>query len=379
MIDRRSFLNLATLASLTPATVVEAFQASPPPPTKRLLELNAYALDAETPLDLLTAYITPNDVFFVRSHYIPTRVDPHTWTLTVDGTVSKPLRLPLADLQKLPRVEATCVLQCAGNGRSLFRPTMPGVQWRHGAVGNARWGGVRVEDVLRQAGLKGAARHLHTFGSDVPPRQVPPFHRSLEIEKVLQDGIIAFEMNGELLSHDHGAPARLIVPGWAGDHWMKWLRQISPSAAPQTGFYMDTAYRYPPRAGNPGQTFKPEEMEPVTELFVKSTITSAPLRARVGEPLTVRGCAFSGAPDIARVEVTENGGLTWRPADLDRQHDPYAWRLWSYTWTPESAGVHRLAVRATDSRGGVQPKEPAWNQSGYLHNGWHSVTIEVRS
>jgi DMSO/TMAO reductase YedYZ molybdopterin-dependent catalytic subunit len=376
-VNRRAFLKLASLASLTPALSVEAPHAAPTLSPKRLLQWNAYPLDAETPLDLLTPYITPNDLFFIRSHYIPTRVDPDRWTLTIDGAVSRSMRLTLADLRKLPRVEATCVLQCAGNGRSLFRPPMPGVQWRHGAVGNARWGGVRVKDVLERAGLKGAAHHLRTFGCDTPPRQVPPFHRSLEIEKVLEDGIIAYEMNGEPLSHDHGAPARLIVPGWAGDHWMKWLRQISPSTAPQTGFYMDTAYRYPSRPGNPGQTVKPEEMQSVTELFVKSSITSSPPKARVGVPLTMRGFALSGAPDIARVDVTEDGGLTWRPAGLDRRHDPYAWRLWSYTWTPASAGVHRLAVRATDSRGSVQPKEPVWNPSGYLHNGWHSVTIEV--
>src|SRR5262249_47425229 len=154
---------------------------------------------AETPLDLLTSYITPTELFFIRSHYISTRVDPATWTLTVDGAVARPQRLTLADLRKLPKVEATCVLQCAGNGRSLFRPTMPGVQGRHGAVGNARWAGVRVKDVLARAGLKGDARHLHTFGSDSPPRQVPPFHRSLELDKALQDGIVAYEMNGEPL------------------------------------------------------------------------------------------------------------------------------------------------------------------------------------
>jgi sulfite oxidase len=375
--DRRSFLKLATLAAMTPAMVVDALHASHPVSAKRLLQLNAYPLDAETPLDLLNTYITPNDLFFIRSHYTSTRVNPDTWTLTIDGSVSSPMHLTLADLLKLPKVEATCVLQCAGNGRSLFKPTMPGVQWRHGAVGNARWGGVRVKDVLERAGLKGSARHLHTFGSDVPPRQVPPFHRSLEIEKVMQDGIIAYEMNGEPLSHEHGAPARLIVPGWAGDHWMKWLRRISPSPAPPTGFYMDTAYRYPARAGNPGETLKPKEMKPITELFVKSTITSAPLEARVGAPVTVRGFAFSGTPDIAKVELSEDDGRTWRPAKLDPRHDPYAWRLWSYSWTPVSAGVRQLMVRATDARGSVQPREPAWNQSGYLHNGWHSVTVEV--
>lgn len=375
--DRRLLLKLATLASLAPPSIAEALQAANPPASKRLLQMNGYPLDAETPLDLLTSYITPNDLFFIRSHWIVAHVDPSTWTLTIDGDVSNPSRLTLADLKRLPKVEATCVLQCAGNGRSLFKPTMPGVQWRYGAVGNARWAGARVKDMLTRAGLKSSARHLLTMGSDAPPGQVPPFHRSLEIEKALQDGIIAYEMNGEPLSHDHGAPARLVVPGWAGNHWMKWLRQISPSSTPQTGFYMDTAYRYPPQPGNPGQAFKPEEMHPLTEMFVKSNIASAPTRARVGALIGIRGFAFSGAPDIAKVEITENDGMSWRTAELDRQHDPYAWRLWSYTWTPTSAGIHRLAVRATDSRGSVQSREPGWNQSGYLYNGWHSVAIEV--
>jgi DMSO/TMAO reductase YedYZ molybdopterin-dependent catalytic subunit len=366
--DRRSFLKLATIATVTPAVVVDALQTSHPPSAKRLLQLNAYPLDAETPLDLLNTYITPNDLFFVRSHFVSARVNADAWMLTIDGAVSRPMDLTLADLRKLPRAEATCVLQCAGNGRSLFKPTMPGVQWRQGAVGNARWSGVRVKEVLERAGLKGSARHLHTFGSDVPPRQVPPFHRSLEIEKVIQDGIIAFEMNGEPLWHEHGAPVRLIVPGWAGDHWMKWLKRISPSPTPQSGFYMDTAYQHPSRPGNP-----------ITELFVKSTITSAPLKARAGAPVTMGGFAFSGAPDIARVEVTEDEGHTWRSAELDSRHDPYAWRLWSYRWTPASAGVHRLMVRAIDSRGSTQPRDPVWNQSGYLHNGWHSITVEVRA
>jgi sulfite oxidase len=374
--NRRAFLKLTAAAALA-CRQINPLHAQGLEGRKRLLQLNAYALDAETPLDLLTSYITPNDVFFIRSHYIATRVDPARWTLMVDGAVSRPLQLTLDDLRKFPRTDATCVLQCAGNGRALFRPMMPGVQWRYGAVGNARWTGARVKDVVERAGLKGAARHLHTFGSDVPPRQVPAFHRSLEIDKVLEDGIIAYEMNGEPLSHDHGAPARLVVPGWAGDHWMKWLRRISPSMTPQTGFYMDTAYRYPSQPGKPGQAFKPEEMHPLTEMFVKSTITSASARARAGAPVTIRGFAFSGAPDIATVEVTDDEGATWRPADLDPQHDSYAWRLWSFTWTPASAGTRQLVVRATDSRGAVQPKEPAWNQSGYLHNGWHAVRIEV--
>jgi sulfite oxidase len=291
----------------------------------------------------------------------------------------RPLRLTLEDLKRMPRASATCVLQCAGNGRALHRPIVPGVQWRTGAVGNARWTGVRVRDVLERAGVKPGARHLHTFGSDDPPAKVPAFHRSLDLEKAVGDALIATEMNGEALPPLHGAPARLVVPGWAGDHWMKWLTRISPQPEPQKGFYMDVAYRFPKKPGEPGVAFKPEEMEPVTELFVKSNFTEFPASARVGTAVTVRGFAFSGAPDVAKVEISDDGGSRWREAELGREHDPHAWRLWSFRYTPRSAGTATLWARATDSLGRVQPKDPVWNQSGYLYNAWHSAAIEVRA
>ena len=370
-LSRRAFL-ATTAAGLAGAAIGAA------PPRPRMLQMNGYPLDAETPLDLLgRSYLTPNDLFYVRHHWNPTMPDPATWVLKVEGEVEKPLALSLADLKALPRASATCVLQCAGNGRAFQRPVVPGVQWRYGAVGNAKWTGVRVKDVLERAGLKAGAKHLHTFGVDAPPEKVPPFHRSLELEKVREDGIIAFEMNGEPLPPLHGAPARLVVPGWAGDHWMKWLGRISPQAAPQTGFYMDVAYRWPNAPGEPGVAFKPEEMHSLTELSVKSTITEAPKSARVGHAATLRGVAFSGSPDVAKVELSDDGGATWAPATLGRDHDPYAWRLWSFAYTPRRPGRATLLARATDSRGSVQPKDPVWNQSGYLHNGWQSVDIEV--
>ena len=187
------------------------------------------------------------------------------------------------------------------------------MQWRYGAVGNARWTGVRVRDVLERAGVKGGARHLHTFGADVPPLKVPPFHRSLELEKALADGLIATEMNGEPLPALHGAPARLVVPGWAGDHWMKWLMRLSRQAEPQKGFYMDVAYRFPMKPGEPGVAFKPEEMEPRHgALRQVEHHRRRPGAARVGSAVTIRGFAFSGAPDIASVEVSDDGGAHWQ-------------------------------------------------------------------
>jgi DMSO/TMAO reductase YedYZ molybdopterin-dependent catalytic subunit len=369
-LSRRRFLGVA--AGITAVAAV-------PSGRKRLIQMNGYPIDAETPLDELTTYITPNDLFFVRSHWNPTMPDRKTWALTIDGEVEKPLRLTAADLAKMPQASATCVLQCAGNGRSLHKPVVPGVQWGQGAVGNARWTGVRVRDLLERAGVKPGARHVHTFGSDDPPFQVPAFHRSVEIEKLLADGIVATAMNGVPLPPAHGAPARLVVPGWAGDHWMKWLTRLSPQPEPQKGFYMDVAYRYPKNPGAPGVAFKPDEMEPVTSLFVKSNVTEAPSEARVGSPVTLRGFALSGAPDVTRVEVSDDDGAHWSPAELGSEHDPYAWRRWSFQYTPRAAGTATLWVRATDSKGVVQPKDAVWNQSGYLYNAWPSASFEVRA
>lgn len=369
-VDRRDFLRWTAALSLAPAVALAK-------PSESLLQMNGYPVNAETPLELLTGYLTPNELFFVRSHWIPRTPDLAKWRLTVDGEVTEPVSFTLTELKKMPPAEVTCVLQCAGNGRALQTPIVPGVQWHYGAVGNARWRGVRVRDVLQRAGVKPAAKHLHTFGSDDPPGTVPPFHRSLELEKAMEDAILAWEMNGAALPVPHGAPLRLIVPGWAGDHWMKWLVRLSAQAAPQKGFYMDTGYRYPLKPGAPGVAFKPEEMAPVTELFVKSNITTAPKRVKAGSTHRIAGFAFSGAPDIAKVEVSDDDGATWHEAELDPRHDPYAWRLWSYRWTAPAAGQARLLVRATDSRGATQPRETVWNQSGYLFNGWHAADVEV--
>jgi sulfite oxidase len=193
---------------------------------------------------------------------------------------------------------------------------------------------------------------------------------------VIRDGVIAWEMNGEALPAVHGAPVRLVVPGWAGDHWMKWLDRLSPAAEAQKGFYMETAYRFPKKPGEPGVAFKPDEMEPVTSLFVKSSITDAPRTAAAGSRVVVRGVAFSGAPDIARVEARLDGG-EWQAAELDPRHDPYAWRLFTFSFRPSKPGTVNVTFRATDSSGSIQPKDAIWNQSGYLYNSWPSVDIEV--
>jgi len=376
-VDRRRFLQLSAAASLAPGALIGNTKSREGASGGYMLQMNGYAVNAETPLELLTDYITPVELFFVRSHWIPRTPTLRQWRLTVDGEIGESLRLSVDDLRRMRVTEATCVLQCAGNGRGLYTPTLPGVQWRYGAVGNARWRGVAVKDVLERAGVKPSAKHLHLFGSDDPPAKVPPFHRSIEMEKAMDDAILAYEMNGQPLNAMHGAPLRLVVPGWAGDHWMKWVVRLSAQPEPQKGFYMETAYRYPLKPGEPGVTFKPEEMRPLTELAVKSNITTAPKQMKAGASKTISGFAFSGAPDIEKVEISDDDGATWQLAELDPRHSPYAWRRWSYRWTPRAAGKARLFARATDVRGSVQPRESVWNQSGYLYNAWHSVDIEV--
>lgn len=378
-LDRRRFFALAGAAALVPQALLGGVSEAVPAARRRMIQKNGYPIDAETPLDALTTYLTPNDLFFVRHHWNPQYPGRKGWGLVVDGEVERPLHLTIEDLRRMPRASVTCVLQCAGNGRGLYKPTVPGVQWSYGAVGNARWTGVRVRDILERAGWKSSAKHLHAFGSDKPPVKVPPFYRSVEIEKALEDAIVADEMNGEPLPPLHGGPARLVVPGWAGDHWMKWLERLSPQPEPQKGFYMETAYRYPKELGAPGVVIPAAEMRPVTELFVKSNFTETPSRARAGSPVVLRGFAFSGAPDVAKVEISEDDGQTWLAAELDSRHDPWAWRLWSLRWVPSVPGPHTLWARATDSRGAVQPKEAPWNPSGYLHNGWHSASIQVEA
>jgi len=174
-LNRRRFFTLAAATALLPAAArVSAAIPDVPISKRRLIQMNGYASDAETPLDALTTYLTPNDLFFVRNHWNPSYPNVNRWALTVDGEVERPLRLTLAELKKMPRASATCVLQCAGNGRRLYAPPVPGVQWGYGAAGNARWTGVRVKELLERAGARPAARHLHAFGADIPPGKVPP-------------------------------------------------------------------------------------------------------------------------------------------------------------------------------------------------------------
>jgi DMSO/TMAO reductase YedYZ molybdopterin-dependent catalytic subunit len=340
----------------------------------------------ETPLAALAPPFTPNDSFFVRYHLavIPW-TDPQQWRLQVRGTsVQRPLTLSLRELQHdFPQVSLAALNQCAGNRRGLFAPRVPGVQWGNGGMGNAQWRGVRLRDVLRRAGIATDAVEVVFSGADsaVLPA-TPAFEKSLPIERALDESVlIAFEMNGAPLPHWNGAPARLIVPGWAGTYWVKHLTAIRIEPKPFDGFWMKSSYRIPTGAFSTPRfvTQETPETTPVTEILVNSLIVSpAPgTRLERGAGATLSGKAWDGGAGIDRVEVSVDGRQSWRDATLGRDLGRFAWREFHYGLDTSKAGSIDIAVRAHSRSGALQPDRLTVNPSGYHGNIVQTLALEV--
>jgi sulfite oxidase len=339
--------------------------------------------DAETPVREFTSFLTPNHRFFVRSHFgppAPELIDESNWKLRVAGLVERSREFGLKELRRMETVTMTAVVQCSGNGRAFHRPKVPGVQWERGAVGNAQWTGVRLRDLLAQAGVKEQARHVQFQGADRPVvDKVPLFIRSIPLEKALHpDTILAYEMNGRPLPLLHGAPLRVITPGWMADSCIKWLTEITVQAEEAEGYYMQTAYRVPATQVEPGAAANGKTMIPVEAMVVKSLITAPQEGETVKSgPVTIQGVAWGGESKVVKVEVSLDEGKTWEPARLVGEDHPYAWRQWQVIWKARAAGQFTILCRATDARGETQPSVTPWNPSGFLWNGWDRVTITV--
>ena len=336
-------------------------------------------VDLETPVEYFNTWLTPVPHFFVRNHmHEPSELSADNWRLTIGGEVEKPLTLTLAELSKLETHSVVNTLECAGNGRSLHRPQLPGIQWGKGAVGTARFSGPRLRDVLQRAGVKAGGKHVMFRGLDEVPGKVPPFIRSIPIEKALDsDTLVATQMNGTPLTKHHGFPARALVPGWIGAASCKWLTEIKVLESEFVGNFMSPGYRFPNQPVKPGDAVKPEDTHVVTGLNVKSVI-SGPLdgaSVKAGR-VAVHGAAWAGEADIVKVEVSIDGGASWTPATLGHDQARYAWRLWSYE-RKVKGGDYTILSRATDSQGRTQPNSPAWNPSGYLYNAVDQVKIHV--
>jgi DMSO/TMAO reductase YedYZ molybdopterin-dependent catalytic subunit len=338
-------------------------------------------LDLEMPPEYANSWITPAEHFFVRNHmFEPTTVNPRDWRLTVSGEVENPLTLSLADLTKLEQHSIVNTLECAGNGRAFHNPKVPGIQWQRGAVGTARFTGPTLASVLQPAGVKKSGKHVMFRGLDQAPGQVPPFIRSIPIEKATDpDTLVATHMNRAPLPKHHGFPARALVPGWIGAASCKWLTEIKILDQEFEGNFMKPGYRYPNQSVAPGETVPPENTHPLTALTVKSLIASPVEGARVrGRVSEIHGVAWAGEADVVKVEVSTDGGASWAPAVLGKEQSRYAWRLWTHRWQPSKSGDYVVMSRATDSRGRVQPETAAWNPSGYLYNAIDKVHVYVQ-
>ncbi|MDR3635264.1 MAG: sulfite oxidase [Isosphaeraceae bacterium] len=369
----------ATLAGMT-AGASRARGAEPRSAADGLIVRNRRPLDLETPVTELGSWLTPNDRFFVRSHFGPPAVGLAPWEVSFAGLLDHDRTFSLNDLHAHEVVTVPAVLQCAGNGRGFFRPTIPGVGWERGAVGHAEWSGVRLADLLKKLGVRAGAAHVHLLGADGPPSpRTPAWFRSIPLERALAPStILATRMNGVPLPLLHGGPVRLIVPGWTGNHWVKWLRHVTVARDEAQGFYMQTGYRIPKLPVPPGAAVKPSDLVPVTTMNVKSLITTPAAGTRLarGEH-EVRGIAWTGDGHVTRVEFSTDRDPAWKPAQFLDEARPGSWRRWRATWSAADRAPHTLRVRATDSNGESQPETTPWNRSGYLWNGIDAVTCEV--
>lgn len=397
-IDRRTFVRLlggavasGVAAGCTKSTyspvikVPDGCTVARLPEKAELIMLTDRPPQLETPLHYFRDDITPNEAFFVRWHLagIPTAVDLRTFRLQVTGHVAKPLSLSVDDLmQKFQPVSVVAVNQCSGNSRSFFSPRVAGGQWGNGAMGNARWTGARLKDVLQFAGIKSGAVDVSFGGLDEAPLSATAkFVKSLPAEQCMESEIlIAYNMNEAELPMLNGFPLRLVVPGYFATYWVKALNHIEVLDTAFHGYWMDKGYRIP-KAPNANET--PEHLATDTVPISKFSLRSLFIRPEPGEKIPmgqtfkVEGLAFDSGIGISNVEVSLDRGRQWQPAQLsDNDLGRFSWRRWYFDWKPNSAGVHTLMVRATNKDGEEQCINQ-WNKSGYMRNVIEQLDVPV--
>lgn len=376
---RKDFLRM--LAGLPLAALAEAQSGAPltVPGKRPMLVHNDFPEVLESPLEAFDSWLTPNDAFFVRQHLPRPKVDVASWKLTVDGLVEKELSLSIEQLKAMPMHTVPATLECTGNGRGYFKPAVPGLQWKKGGIGNAEWRGVKLTDLLAQAKVKAGANFVDADGADKGVAKTPDYIRSISMKKALLPGtIVALEMNGQPVPEIHGGPLRLVVPGWNGANWIKWLNRLTVAAQMNNGFYMNPAYRYPKRPVPPGTPVPPDQLAVLETMPVKSFIVSPAEGHKHGSGmLEIRGIAWSGEQRIMKVEVSTDRGITWNTAQLGKEDYASSFRMFRYNWMPAATGYHLLMSRATDRSGATQPIDAAWNPSGYLWNSIDRVGVMV--
>jgi DMSO/TMAO reductase YedYZ molybdopterin-dependent catalytic subunit len=343
----------------------------------------------ETPISYFNEAFTPNNAFFVRYHLadIP-EVDAAAWRLKINGPgAGNPVDFTLDQLKgDFERVEIAAVCQCSGNRRGFSTPHVAGVEWGGGAMGNAKWAGVRLKDLLDKAGIAKEAIEIGFAGADGPAyEKTPDFQKSIPTWKATDENtLIAYEMNGEPLPHWNGFPARLVLPGWTGTYWMKHLTEIQVLTEPLKSFWMNPAYRIPSTLFPVVQRFTSQEAPnspntPITEMVVNSLITNLEEGAEVkaGQPVTVSGIAWDGGYGINEVAMSSDGGRSWTSAQLGEDLGRFSWRRWTYDFVAGQPGTATITARARNNRGQTQVEELLFNGAGYQNNLVQTLALKV--
>ena len=390
-IDRRHWLGLAT-AGATVGLINQSwiFAGEQDSASKQLIVHGAKPMNAEPSLNkLVESWETPVEYFYVRSHAPVPKVDLDSFRMTVEGMVKRKMSLSIAEIaDRFPVTEITATLTCAGNRRSEHNRVkkVGGVQWAAGPIGNARWGGVRLADVLQFAGLQEGAKHVWFESIDQVKKddRTFPFGASIPIEKSLEKTrsgngpLLATTMNGRPLPSDHGYPIRTVVPGYVGARSVKWLGRLVVSDRPSPNHYVANAYKLVTSGGQDEWA----AAQPIYKFPINSAICNPPADAKVPSgKVTVTGYALPpGDPGrtIDRVEISTDGGTTWQCAKLLSPAREYCWSLWQAK-IAVNAMTDQLILRAIDSTGAVQPETVDWNLKGYLYNAWYQTPIQVGS
>jgi DMSO/TMAO reductase YedYZ molybdopterin-dependent catalytic subunit len=341
-------------------------------PTAGLVVVNTRPPNAESPAAALAHAVTPTAAVYLRTNFGLPAPPAH---LEVGGAVERPLRLAWDELRAMPQRTVVATMECAGNDRVALRPLPEGEPWQGGAVSTTEWTGVPLADLLARAGLRADAVEVVAAGADAGPRadaDAPgpvTFARGLpRADALAADTLVALAMNGAPLPPAHGAPARLVVPGWYGMASVKWLARLDALAEPYGGYFQRRRYVYDDADG----------VRPVSRMRVKSAIVAPADGARVPRGrVTVWGWAWSGGGAVAEVAVAHAGGGAWAPARLEPPASPHAWTRWEADLRLDAPGRYVLRSRARDAAGAVQPEVPPWNRLGYGNNAVRSVVVDV--
>jgi DMSO/TMAO reductase YedYZ molybdopterin-dependent catalytic subunit len=338
-------------------------------------------LNLEMPFEKLEGFITPTELFYVRTHFPIPNIDRDAWWVRIEGAVENPFAINYEQLLQLQARTNPVTLECAGNNRNFLQPKAKGVQWHLGAVGTAEWTGVPLSILLDRAGVKANACEVILEGADggmLEDAKSPPgklhFVRSVPLEKARADVVLAYKMNGSDLPPEHGFPVRAIVPGWYAMASIKWLQRIIVTDQTFTGYYQTIDYAYWKRREQEA------ELTPLTEMQVKAEIAKPVEGETVPANSTVRvhGAAWTSDGEIRKVELSMDGGATWNEANLLGEAKANAWRLWEFSWqTPAAPGKQTLIARASDSLGRTQPVLPDPDRGTYMINHLLPIQVEV--